>query len=70
MVAPAGIARPIVDRIHGALLKALAAPDVREKLNGQGVEVVGSTPEAFGEWLAAESRRWGAVIRQQKITIE
>jgi tripartite-type tricarboxylate transporter receptor subunit TctC len=70
MVAPTGTPRPIIVRVHGALTKALAASDVREKLNGQGVEVVGGSPEAFGDWLAAESKRWGTVIRQQKITIE
>jgi len=70
MVAPAGTPRPIIDRVHGALIKALASPDVREKLTAQGVEIVGGTPEAFGEWIARESARWGAVIRQRKITIE
>jgi tripartite-type tricarboxylate transporter receptor subunit TctC len=70
MVAPAGTPRPIIDKLNAAILKALAAPDVREKLVGQGVEVVGSTPEMFGEWVAREGNRWGAVIKRLKITVD
>jgi tripartite-type tricarboxylate transporter receptor subunit TctC len=52
------------------LVKALAAPEVREKMESQGIELVGSTPEAFGEWMRAEGARWGRVIREQKITLD
>ena len=52
------------------MAKAIAVPEVREKFQGQGYEVVGSTPEAFGGWIRAESARWGRVIRERKITLE
>jgi len=70
MVVPAATPRPIIDRVRGALLKALEAPDVRGKFEAQGVEVVGSTPEEFGAWMAQEARRWGAVIKERNIRIE
>jgi len=70
MVAPAGTPRAIIDKLHSAVTKALAAPDVRDKLSGQGVEVVASTPEAFADLIARDGVRWGAIIRQRKITID
>jgi tripartite-type tricarboxylate transporter receptor subunit TctC len=51
-------------------MKALASPDVREKLSAQGVEVVGGTPTEFADWLAKESQRWGKVIKERNITVE
>ena len=63
MIAPAGTPKPITDKLHAALMKALASPDVREKLSAQGVEVVGGTQAEFADWLAKESQRWGKVIK-------
>ena len=70
MVAPARTPRAIVDRLNSVLVKALAAPDVREKMEALGTELVGSTPAQFGEWLKVETTRWGRIIREQKITLE
>jgi tripartite-type tricarboxylate transporter receptor subunit TctC len=70
MIAPTGTPAPVVERIHGALVKALAAPDVRQRLNEQGVEVVGSSAAEFGKWLQNESARWGKVIQERKITVD
>ena len=70
MIAPAGTPKPIIDKVHAALLKALASPELREKLASQGVEVVGGTQTEFADWLALESQRWGKVIKDRNITIE
>lgn len=70
MIAPAATPRPILDRLHAAVVKALASPEVREKLAGQGVEVVGGSQAEFGEWLARETQRWSRIIRERNITVE
>lgn len=70
MIAPAGTPRPTLDRLHAAVVKALASPEVGEKLAGQGVEVVGSTQAEFGEWLVRETQRWSRIIRERHITVE
>jgi tripartite-type tricarboxylate transporter receptor subunit TctC len=69
-LAPAGTPRSIIDRLNGATSRALTAPEVREKLEGLGVEIVASTPEALGEWVRSESAKWERVIRERKITLE
>lgn len=61
--APAGTPKPVVDRLNGAIVKALALPDVRERLSGLGLEPTGTTPEEFARIMAADAARWGPVIQ-------
>ena len=70
MVAPAGTPKAVIDKLNAALVKALNSPDFKDKFTSQGVEVVGSSPEAFSEWMNKESSKWSQVIKQRKISIE
>jgi len=63
LFAPAKTPPEIIARLHKETVKALAAPDVREKLNAQGAEAVGSTPEEFRAYISAEIDKWGKVVR-------
>ena len=63
MLVPAGTPRPVVERLHGAMVKALAAPDVRQKFVEQTVEISGSTPEAFDQYIRAEIAKWSKVVK-------
>lgn len=69
-VAPAGTPRDIVQRLNAEMNKSVASADVKAKLEGLGFEVTEGSPEIFGEWIRAESARWGKVIREAKITVE
>ena len=42
-------------------------PDVRDKLIAQGTEPVDSNPKSFGDFMKAESTKWGRVIRDADI---
>jgi hypothetical protein len=70
MLAPAGTPKAVIDKLNAALVKALNSSDFKEKFTSQGVEVVGSSPEAFADWMNKESLKWSQVIKQRKITIE
>lgn len=63
LFAPAKTPPEIVARLHAEAVKALATPDLREKLNAQGAEAVGSTPEEFRAYIRAEIEKWGKVVR-------
>jgi tripartite-type tricarboxylate transporter receptor subunit TctC len=67
LAAPAKTQRAIVDRVHGALTKALAAPEVQKRFAELGVEGRASTPEQLKEFFVAESRRWSKVVEAAKI---
>ncbi|MFN0160323.1 MAG: tripartite tricarboxylate transporter substrate binding protein [Burkholderiales bacterium] len=70
LLAPAKTPPAIIARLHEAAVKALAQPDVREKLTAQGAEAVGSSPEEFRAYMRAEIDKWAKVIRAAGVTIE
>jgi tripartite-type tricarboxylate transporter receptor subunit TctC len=70
MFAPAKTPRPIINKVHGEVVKALNLPDVREKLVAMGSDPVGSTPEEFYAHIKVELERWGKVIRDNNIRSE
>ena len=67
LIAPAKTPRAIIDRIAGDTAKAMHASEMQKRLRADGSEAVGSTPQAFGEHLRAESRLWGGVIQRAGI---
>jgi len=70
VAAPKGLPVDIKARLHGAVVAALNAPDVKPKLLEQGFEIVGNTPEQFTAFQAAEFDRWKKVITDRKITAD
>jgi tripartite-type tricarboxylate transporter receptor subunit TctC len=70
LFAPAGTPRPIVDRVHGALLKALNDPAVKNNLAQQGAEIVASTPEQHDAFNKAEIAKWIKVVKEAGIQQE
>jgi len=68
--ARAGTPQPILTRLHAEITKALALPDVREKLGGLGFEPCGNTPEQFTAQVKTDIERWGKVIRDAGIKAE
>jgi tripartite-type tricarboxylate transporter receptor subunit TctC len=67
LVLPAGTPPELVRRIHADLRKALAAPEVRDKLTAMGATVVGSSPEEFARYMRSESQKWAKLIAEADI---
>jgi tripartite-type tricarboxylate transporter receptor subunit TctC len=70
LFAPAGTPRPIVDRVHAALLKALNDPAVKKNLAQQGAEIVANTPEQHDAFNKAEIAKWIKVVKEAGIEQE
>jgi len=70
LLAPAGTPRPVIDRVHGALVKAINEPAVRNNLSGQGAEPVGNTPEQYEAFNKSEIAKWIKVAREAGIEPE
>jgi tripartite-type tricarboxylate transporter receptor subunit TctC len=66
-VVPSATPKPIVNRIYADSAKVLAMPEVRERLAGLGLEVVGSTPEQFDAFVRAEIAKWAKVVKANNI---
>ncbi len=70
IVAPARVPNDIARRLYDELAKITRQPDVRERMEAQGAEVIGSTPEEFGAFIKSELARWGKVIKAAGIKAE
>jgi len=70
VVAPAGTPRDIVARLNAEIVKALAAPDVREKLLAQGLTPRGSTAEELRQATRDQLARYATLMKQAGIKIE
>ncbi len=67
---PAGMAAPLVAKVHAAAVAALRAPQTATRLADLGFEVVANSPEEFAAFQQAEIARWKRVVAQGRITAE
>ena len=67
--APTGTPKPIVDRMHAEIAKAVRAPDVTEKFVEQfDMEIVLNSPEQFAALVSKEQAFWAKVIKDNNLT--
>jgi tripartite-type tricarboxylate transporter receptor subunit TctC len=64
LLVPAATPQAVVTRLNAETVRALRDPQLRERLEGLGFEVVGSSPEEFGARIRDETARWARIIRE------
>ncbi|HZH57167.1 MAG TPA: tripartite tricarboxylate transporter substrate binding protein [Burkholderiaceae bacterium] len=64
LLAPGGTPREIIEKYNAALNDALESPELRDKLLELGVTPLGGTPAQLGQFLALETRKWHATIKE------
>ncbi len=62
-MAPAGTPREIVKKIHDDSVTVIRRPDFLERLDRDGIEPVGNTPEEFGAEIKTDLARWGKIVK-------
>jgi tripartite-type tricarboxylate transporter receptor subunit TctC len=70
LLTPTGVPRAIADRLHREMARTLQVPEVRERLQERGFDVVASSPEEFLRFVRAESDKLGKLIRANNIVAE
>jgi tripartite-type tricarboxylate transporter receptor subunit TctC len=70
LVGPAGIPRDVLARLNREIVRAVNAPDVKEKVIAQGNFVIGDTPEQFGAYIRSEYDKWARVVKQANIKLD
>jgi tripartite-type tricarboxylate transporter receptor subunit TctC len=70
LTAPAGVPRPIVDRLNKELRTMLAADDFKNRLISVGDDPAPSTPEQYAENIKSEEGKWAALVTQHGLKIE
>lgn len=67
-VAPAGIPDDVRNKLNAAITKALASPDVLQRLKNMNMEAAPTTPEAFGKYMGEELQRWSPLIKRLNLS--
>ncbi len=70
LVAPAGTSKEIVAQLNAATRKVLEMPEVKEKINSIGAEIVTSTPEEFASYIKSETEKWGKIAKSANVVAE
>jgi tripartite-type tricarboxylate transporter receptor subunit TctC len=70
VIAPAGLPRPILDKLNQAVNAAIVAPGTKERFAQLGSEGGGGTPEEFAELIRRDSAKWAEVVRRSGAKID
>ncbi len=70
IIVPAKTPRPVVARLDAELAKVLQSPDVRLRLESQGVDVEHMNPAQFGAFIRTDAARWEKLVKTAGITFE
>lgn len=67
VLGPARAPAETIRRMNDEINKALRLPDVKAKLEAQGIEILGGTPEAARDFIARQIKVWGKVVKDNNI---
>ena len=71
ILAPAGTPKPVLDKLHAAINKAVTSKAFDERLQRMGLEPVPSaSPQAVSDFMVSEVRQWGPLVKSLGLKIE
>src|SRR6266496_3420271 len=70
IMVPAGTPKPVIAKLNAEINAVLKEPDVVAKMNAQGFDLIGGTPEDFGNLIRRETDTWGPVIKKVGLKID
>ena len=70
VIGPAGMPRPVVDKLNGAINKAIVSPVFNARFGEIGDEPAGGTPEEFAETIRRDSAKWAEVVKRSGAKID
>ena len=70
LVAPAGVSKDIITRLHGETVKALQLADVKERLAQNGADPVGNLPDEFAAFIGNERAKYARIARDANIRLD
>ena len=68
--APAGVPKPIVDKLHAELIKAANDTDVKDRLIASGMDFVGSTPAELADTVKRDYAKWSRLIKETGLKVD
>jgi len=69
LLLPAGASKAIIGKLHGQVVKMMAQPDVKSRIEGLGFDIIGSSPAEFTAQIKVEVEKWTKVVRAAGIQV-
>jgi tripartite-type tricarboxylate transporter receptor subunit TctC len=69
LLVPAGTPKAVVDRLHGQVVKMMAQPDVKSRIEGLGFDIIASSPAQFAAQVKVEVEKWTKVVQAAGIKV-
>ena len=69
-MAPAGTPKPILQKLHSEIVKAISDPSIKEQLFGLGLSPKGTSPDELAADLKVQFAKYGNLIKQANITAD
>jgi tripartite-type tricarboxylate transporter receptor subunit TctC len=69
LLVPAGTSKAVVAKLHGEVVKMIAKPDVKSRVEGLGFEIIGSSPAEFTAQIKVEVEKWTKVVKAAGIKV-
>ena len=70
LIAPVGTPADIIAKLNTEVARALASPDLLEKLTAEGSQPLGGSPQQFAQFLRAEHVKWGVAVRESGAKVD
>ena len=70
IVGPAGLPKPVIEKLHAKLIESMRAPEVTQRVNAQAFELWTSTPEEFARVIRADLEKWGKIVKVSGATVD
>lgn len=68
--APAGTPAPVLQRLHQIAVRAMNAPDVKERMAGQAFDIVANSPQEASDWFRKEVARWKQAVKESGAALD
>ena len=65
---PAGLPKPVLEKLNGDVVKALSSTDMKQKLTGHGIEPGPMAPEQFASFIRSDIAKWAKVVKESGVT--
>jgi tripartite-type tricarboxylate transporter receptor subunit TctC len=70
LLAPTGTPKPIIDKLHAAIVKVVNSPEIKEQFYTQGSEPTTNSPQEFSQFIRDETERMSKVVKKAGIKVE
>jgi tripartite-type tricarboxylate transporter receptor subunit TctC len=70
VLAPAGVPKDMLAKLNGELVRILKQPDVQQRFQGEGGDIIANSPDEFGKFIRNEIAKWGKAVKESGAKVD